>query len=106
MLQEQLDPGESFGLPTADLTRRLRRTMRADRRRGDEVVDALARHFDPGARYYHKAGFAGDWYSDNVYIYDTTRSERWIVVMAGYPGRRALSQAADILGDIMASGEL
>jgi LysM repeat protein len=105
MLQEQLRPQDSFNLPPVDLIP-LRVTMRTDRRRGDEVVDALARDFPAGTNFYHKAGFSNDWYSDNVYIYDTTRPYAWIVTMAGYPGRESLTSAAGIIGDIIASGDL
>jgi LysM repeat protein len=101
MLQEQLRPQDSFNLPRTDLVP-LRVTMRTDRRRGEQVVDALA----AGTNFYHKAGFSEDWYSDNVYIYDTTRPYAWIVTMAGYPGRESLTEAAEIIGDIISSGEL
>lgn len=105
MLQEQLPPNQSFNLPQPDLIA-LRRTMRAERSRGEEVVDALARDFGADARFYHKAGFAGDWYSDNVYIFDPHSGQAWIVTMAGYPGRSSLNQAAAVIGDIISSGTL
>ncbi|MFT6400339.1 MAG: LysM repeat protein [Bradymonadia bacterium] len=105
MLQEQLRPQDSFNLPRTDLVP-LRVTMRTDRRRGEQVVDALANDFPAGTNFYHKAGFSEDWYSDNVYIYDTTRPYAWIVTMAGYPGRESLTEAAEIIGDIISSGEL
>ncbi len=105
MLQEQLPAADSFDLPRADLLT-VRRTLRTDRDRGDEVVDALARDFPIGTVFYHKAGFAGDWYSDNVYIFDPTQGRAFIVTMAGYPGRSSLNRAAAIIGDILAAGEL
>ena len=105
MLQEQLRPQDSFDLPRVDLIP-LRVTMRTDRRRGEEVVDALARDFPEGTNFYHKAGFSNGWYSDNVYIYDTTRPHAWIVTMAGGEGRNCLTEAAGIIGDLISSGEL
>ncbi len=105
MLQEQMRPQDSFNLPRADLIP-LRVTMRTDRTRGEEVVGALANDFPAGTNFYHKAGFSNDWYSDNVYIYDTTRPYAWIVTMAGYPGRDSLTEAAEIIGTIISSGEL
>ena len=105
MLQEQLRPEDSFNLPRVDLIP-LRVTMRTDRSRGEEVVDALASDFPAGTNFYHKAGFSNGWYSDNVYIYDTTRPYAWIVTMAGSEGRACLNDAAEIIGDIISSGEL
>ena len=105
MLQEQLRPQDSFNLPRVDLIP-LRVTMRTDRSRGEEVVDALASDFPAGTNFYHKAGFSNGWYSDNVYIYDTTRPYAWIVTMAGSEGRACLNDAAEIIGDIISSGEL
>ena len=105
MLQEQLRPQDSFNLPRVDLIP-LRVTMRTDRSRGEEVVDALASDFPAGTNFYHKAGFSNGWYSDNVYIYDTTRPYAWIVTMAGSEGRDCLNDAAEIIGDIISSGEL
>ncbi len=106
MLQEQLPAGQHWSIPTDDL-RMIRRTLRTDRRRGEEVVDALGEHISgDGVRFYHKAGYSADWYSDNVYVYDPTEDQAWIVSLAGYPGRDCLTEAAGIIGQIIASGEL
>ncbi|MCB9507523.1 MAG: LysM peptidoglycan-binding domain-containing protein [Myxococcales bacterium] len=105
MLQEQLPTGASFDLPASEL-RTIRRILRTDRARGEEVVDRLARDFRTDARFYHKAGFSEDWYSDNVYIYDPSSSQAWIVAMTNHPGRSSLNSAAEAIGAILSSGEL
>ena len=105
MLQEQLPAGGHFDLPREDLLT-IRRALRAERRRGEEVVDALAGHFDARATFYHKAGFSQDWYSDVVYIGDPYSDQAWIVALAGHPGRDTLTDAADTIGALLSSGAL
>jgi hypothetical protein len=106
MLQEQLDEAETFRLPREDLLT-IRLAMRAERTRGEEVVEHLARSISgEDVYFYHKAGYAGRWYSDNVYIYDPHADQAWIVALAGYPGRDSLDEAASVIGEIIASGEL
>lgn len=105
MLQEQLPAGGHFDLPREDLLT-IRRALRAERRRGEEVVDALAEHFDERATLYHKAGFSQDWYSDVVYIGDPYSDQAWIVALAGHPGRDTLTDAADTIGALISSGAL
>jgi LysM repeat protein len=107
MLQEQLPRSEHFNLNAAWL-RHIRLALRTDRSRGEEVVSELARSFrGEGVRFYHKAGFAGDWYSDNVYVYDPARPRRaFIVSLAGHPGRSSLNQAARLIGELLADNTL
>jgi hypothetical protein len=105
MLQEAVPEGESFGLGDDDL-RFLRDLLASERPRGQEVVRALAPHFGSDAVLYHKAGFAGDWYTDVVYIDDAGRDRAWVVALSGNPGRSCLDQAADIVGEILATGAL
>ena len=106
MLHEQLPEREQFDLD-AETLRFIRTTLRSERSRGEEVVDRLAAAFDdPGARFYHKAGFAGDWYSDNVYVYVPGRPHAYIVTLAAHPGRSSLNSAATIIGELLAAGEL
>ena len=103
MLQEQLPASQHFGLPRGHLLT-LRQQLRTGRSRGQEVVDRLGRGFGPDVRFYHKAGFAEDWYSDNVYIFDPRSRQAWIVTMANHPGRSSLNQAADVIGTLITEG--
>ena len=109
MLQEQLPSAEHYGLSRHELLT-IRRTLRSlGRSRGEEVVDALRESFPgDGVNLYHKAGFSGDWYSDTVYIYDPQRypTQAWIVALAGYPGRDSLTEAAELIGELIAEGHL
>jgi LysM repeat protein len=106
MLQEQLPERETFRLSPAGL-RFIRQTLATDRSRGMEVVEGLAAGLDrDDVVFFHKAGFAGDWYSDNVYVYVRGSSQAWIVSLAGYPGRSSLNSAARAIGEILAAGEL
>jgi LysM repeat protein len=106
MLHEQLPESERFDLDQATLSF-IRRTLRSERSRGEEVVDRLAAAFDtPGVSLYHKAGFAGDWFSDNVYITVPGRQQAYVVSMAAHPGRSSLNGAATAIGEILAAQEL
>ncbi len=106
MLQEQLPASESFDLERGDLLV-LRRAMRAERSRGNEMVDAFAEVFnDERVRFYSKPGFSEDWFADNVYIFDPRVNQAWIVTMAGYPGRKSLDSAAKSIAKVIASGAL
>lgn len=105
MLQEQLPANGHFDLARQDLLT-VRRALRADRRRGEEVVDALSAHFGENVTFYHKAGFSQEWYSDVVYISDPYSDQAWIVALAGHPGRDSLTSAADTIGRLIASRTL
>lgn len=105
MLQEQLASNDHFGLDRQEL-RTIRRALRTTRRRGEEVVSALRGELPPDTRFYHKAGFSLEWYSDVVYISPPASNQAWIVALAGYPGRNALNGAAEVIGQILASGDL
>ena len=106
MLQEQLPASKTFGLHREDLMV-IRKAMRAHRRRGNEVIDAFGDVFnDDRMMFYSKPGYSNGWFSDNVYIYDPTSRQAWIVVMAGAPGRRSLNKAAKVIAEIIKSGEL
>ncbi|MEE2755214.1 MAG: serine hydrolase [Myxococcota bacterium] len=72
------------------------------RRRGMQFVNALRKAFkDPDVRMFHKPGYAGKWFSDVVYVYLPRSKRRWIVAAAGYPGRRTLTQAGRVMGEII-----
>jgi len=105
MLQEQLPNKKTFRLETYDLYM-LRKAMREERRRGNEVVDNLTKGYGQGGLIlYSKPGYSDEWFSDNVYVYDRRqRRKAWIVTLAGYPGRNSLNQAASIFGKIIRKG--
>jgi len=103
MLQEQLLPRNTYRLRRSDLIM-IRRALRADRKRGEEAVDALRAVFHDGRmKYYHKAGYFNGWYSDNIYIYRPGQ-KAWIVSMANNQGRHGLDDAARIVGELIEDG--
>lgn len=106
MLQEQLPGSQSFRLKPASL-RLIRGVLRSERSRGMEVVDGLdASAFGPGTQFYHKAGYAGDWFSDNVFVKDPSSRTVWVIAMANYPGRNSLSRGARVLSTLIGEGAL
>ena len=105
-LHEQLPASERFPLNRRhlNLVRDAMSTRKTDdeRRRGKEFVTALKRAYGrTDARFMHKPGFAGEWYSDVVYVYLPKSKRRWIVVAAGYPGRSSLTSAGKALGKVL-----
>ena len=106
MLQEQLSGSQSFRLKPASLSL-IRGILRSPRSRGMEVVEGLdANAFGPGTQFYHKAGYAGDWFSDNVFVKDPSSRTVWVIAMANYPGRGSLSRGARVLGSLIGEGAL
>ena len=106
MLQEQLPGSQSFRLKPASL-RLIRGVLRSPRGRGMEVVEGLdANAFGPGTQFYHKAGYAGDWFSDNVFVKDPSSRTVWVIAMANYPGRSSLNRGARVLGTLISEGAL
>ena len=82
--------------------------MKRRKRGQDDVWDAFEKAF-PAARGYklfRKAGFSEDWLSDNIYIYSRRSRVRWIITLAGYPGRGSLSRAAEVIAGIIADDAL
>ena len=106
MLQEQLPGSQSFRLKPASLTL-IRNVLRSARPRGQEVVDAIDESaFGPGTQFYHKAGYAGDWFSDNIFVKDPSSRTVWVIAMANYPGRGSLSRGARVLSSLIGEGAL
>jgi hypothetical protein len=105
MLQEVLPAEQGFGLAADDL-QFLRTLLASERPRGMEVVEHLRPSFSGNTVFSHKAGFAEDWFSDNVYIDDPELDRTWVVVLAGNPGRSCLDDAATIVGELLAQGKL
>jgi LysM repeat protein len=87
----------------------LRQSMDRKRQgRQDAVWDIIQRHFPQSRGYelFRKAGFAREWLSDNIYIYNPGSRRRWIITLAGYPGRGALTRAADVVSKIILADDL
>lgn len=113
MLHEQLPPSQRLrlgGEGQGPHLRLLRRAMDERRKRGkvDHVWDVLAKALpkEHGYRFFRKAGFSRGWLSDNLYIYNPYRRTRWIVTMAGHPGRTTLTSAARAIARVIVSDEL
>jgi hypothetical protein len=70
------------------------------------VVERLRPFFGPRAVLSHRAGFADDWATDNVYIDDPALDRTWGVVLAAGPGRASLNRAAELMGRLLSSGAL
>ncbi|MBI5488826.1 MAG: serine hydrolase [Deltaproteobacteria bacterium] len=105
MLQDLLPDEERLGLRADDLTL-LRELLASPRERGTEVVHELRPSFSADAVFFHKAGYADEWFSDNVYIDDPALDRTWVVVLAGRPGRSCLDRVAELLGELLVGGRL
>ncbi len=106
MLHEQLPQSERYNLGAYEL-RIMREALKAHRKRGMEVVDGLEAAFkNDDVVTYHKPGFAGDWMSDVVYMYKRNSNKRWLILVAAYPGRNSVTRASEVIGRIIANGEL
>jgi hypothetical protein len=124
MLHEQLPRGRrlAFGRRGAEneqgphlafIRQRLNRKRKGKK---DPVWDIFERRFIPKAsrgaasrgkpQLFRKSGFARQWASDALYVYLPGTRERWIVVMAGYPGRYALTEAAKLIATILVEDAL
>jgi hypothetical protein len=109
MLHEELPENERFDLGPAELEL-LHSALGATRPRGENIVDGLRAGFgavhDAGRplALHHKAGFALKWMSDAVLVEETATGKRYLVALAGYPGRESLDQAALLIGKLLASG--
>ena len=106
VMHEKLPETERFALGEVELTL-LRRSLSAKRPRGNGVVDGLAQGLgDERVTLYHKPGFARRWFSDVVFVDWKGKGRRYIVAMAGYPGRDALDAPALAVGKLLRAGKL
>jgi hypothetical protein len=106
MLHEQLPKAQRFALEAEDL-KLLRGTLSTPRPRSMNVVDGLRAGLGmPELRAYHKPGFALQWMSDVVFIELADTHRRYIVALAGHPGRESLDSASRAIGEVLASGAL
>jgi beta-lactamase class A len=102
VLHPRLAPRERLGLRRADAVL-LQDALAAPRERGRGVADGLRSAFGDGTRILHKPGFACDWFSDVAFVEPVVPGPRWIVAMAGRPGRDCLDDAARRVGRILAA---
>src|SRR5262249_17049498 len=85
----------------------LRRALSTPRPRGMNVVDGLRAGLGaPELRAYHKPGFALQWMSDAVFLELDATHQRYLVALAGYPGRESLDAASRGMGGLSGSGTL
>lgn len=106
MLDEQLPRGKRFNIHRRDRNL-IRKALKAKRKRGMDVVNNIAKAFgNDELVMFHKPGFSEGWISDVVYIYRRRSRKRWIVAIAGYPGRAALNRAALAIGEALAADAL
>ena len=109
MLHDELPEAERFDLGEAELEL-LHSALGSPRPRGENIVDGLRAGFGAihGAgrelRMHHKAGFALKWMSDAVLVEEIASGQRYLVALAGYPGRESLDQAALLIGKLLAQG--
>ena len=102
MLHEQIPASERYNLGIYEL-RAIRNALKSNRKRGMEIVEGIESRFKRGqVAFYHKPGYSEQWMSDVIYVYRYNSRRRWVVAMAGYPGRDALNSAAKALGAILA----
>lgn len=98
MLQEKLPEAERFNLHDNHLTL-LRSALSAPRNRGLGVVNGLKEAFGANRLVvHHKAGYALEWFSDNVFIFDKQTGRFWLVALANRPGREALDDISKKVG--------
>lgn len=106
MLDEQLPRSRRFNIHRRDRNI-IRKALKAKRKRGMGVVNNIAKAFgNDEIVMYHKPGFSEGWISDVVYIYRRHSRKRWVVAIAGYPGRAALNRAALAIGEALAADSL
>ncbi|MDJ0765133.1 MAG: serine hydrolase [Myxococcota bacterium] len=109
MMHEHLPQKERFSLVKEDL-RLLRAYLKRDVKTGgiwQGIKNAYKKQDkDRPIQIFHKPGYAGGWFSDNLFIRVKNPDERWIVTMANRPGRDACDEAAAHIGELMASGAL
>ena len=122
MLHEQLPVSERlrFGSGKSQnkhlqfIRRKLNRKRKGKR---DVVWKTLEKHFIPkkyrqggkekgGPQLFRKSGYSYEWRSDNFYVYMPPGRVRWIVAMAGYPGKECLNEAADVIARLIKDGKL
>ncbi|NUN15232.1 MAG: serine hydrolase [Myxococcales bacterium] len=101
VLHDKLPEQQRFSLGPGHL-KLLRSALSSKRPRGNGVVDGLRKGLGKlTTTLYHKPGFALQWFSDVVFVAPRGQKTKYIVAMAGYPGRDALNDAAWHVGRLI-----
>ena len=124
MLHEQLPPASRLGFGRRGAANQqgphlkfIRQRLNRKRKgKKDPIWDIFERRFIPESardsasagrhQLFRKNGFARQWASENIYVYLPGSRERWMVALAGYPGRYSLTDAADAIAGLIADNEL
>ena len=107
MLHEQLPAGRRLRLGDDGQSPHLKMLRQAmdgsHQRRQNAIWKTVSRHFPARAGFvlFHKPGFSRGWMSENIYIYNSGSRRRWIITLAGYPGRGCLTGAARVISKIL-----
>ena len=105
MLHDELPESERFALGPPEL-KVLRKALAERKRRGNGMVDGLKKGLGGPIRVWHKPGYSRGWFSDVAYVEHVKSGQRYIVAMAGHPGRDSLDVAARHVGALLRSGAL
>lgn len=108
MFHEALPESERYDLGPDEL-RVLRSALAGERPRGNNLPEAVARGLggDPaGHRFFHKPGYALRWISEVMLVHREADGRRFLVAGAARPGRRALDDALERVGAVLAGGDL
>ncbi len=107
MLHEHLPARQRYDLGERELAL-LRRVLEMPRREhGQLLVEAVQTGFgEAPVRVYHKPGYAYRWTSDVMFVHRTDTDQRFIIVAAGWPGRRVLDESLTKISEILAAGDL
>lgn len=104
MLHELLPESERYDITATELVVLRDALARA---RNHDIADVFQASFgEIPVRIFHKPGFAMRWVSDVLFLHRTDTNERYVVVIAAQPDRRALDDAARLIGTLLASGAL
>ncbi len=105
MMHETLPIDERYKLGRPQL-KLLRSALKGEWARGG-VNDALRAAFKGRPiEIFHKGGYADKWFSDVIFLRVNDTHEQWMVSLLNRPGRDSLNEAAGVIAEMLASGEL
>lgn len=101
MMHEELPSYERYELSPENLAL-IREALAGKRARGNNIVEGLKKGLnDKKATFFHKPGYAMKWMSDVVFVRLSGSDERYVVVLANYPGRKCLDEASRTVGELI-----